>query len=164
MGYTHSTFRPEQLDRQCFERFAADVRNIIEYAKTDAPRVEVCGGDGTGRPTVTGEIVEFNGSDEHGEKCESYLVTRTPRPDLGQRVREGRIFSFCKTHGLPYDRVVVAANFSLAYHCAAVKFHSDGARADLKPGLDLFLKACEPDLRGRDLLAEAVTRDSQERK
>jgi hypothetical protein len=129
MGYTHSTFRPEHLDRKCFSRFVGDVKTLIEYAKTAPPRVQVCGRHGVGEPTLTDEMVEFNGSQARGEDCESLLITRTARADLGERPRNGTIFSFCKTEHMPYDVLVVASYFALMHHCAEIEFHSDGTSA-----------------------------------
>jgi hypothetical protein len=149
MGYTHSLLHPMPLERERFARFASDVRKLIEAV---APTVKVQGMEGEPMPTVTNEAVVFNGG------CETFLVTRTLRPELGQRLRDGKLFTFTKTMHLPYDVLVVAASFALIYRFPEAKFMTDGEREALRPGFDLFISACEPELGGRDLFHEPEAR------
>lgn len=150
MGYTHSLLRPMPLERERFARFSSDVRKLIDALPAE---IRVRGMDDREKPTVTDEVIEFTGG------CEPFVVTRTLRPELGQRLRNDKLFSFTKTQRLPYDVLVVAASFAFIYHFPEAQFMSDGDRESLRPGFDLFVKTCNPDLAGRNLFQEPETRD-----
>ena len=53
-------------------------------------------------------------------------------------------FDFCKTHGKPYDLIVVATLYCFLHHFPTCKFCSDSTLDELKPGFDFFFRVCEP--------------------
>src|SRR5688572_3975594 len=103
MGYTHSSYRPLHLDPERFAAFADDVKKL---PRALPPQIQICGAEGAGEPVVTDEMVEFNGDGSRRMACEAFQITRDLRLDLFQRPRNGTLFAFTKTQGLPYDLLV----------------------------------------------------------
>ena len=93
MGYTHH-FSELVAD----EALAEDTRTIIEAAERLG--IAVRGGDGTGEPIVTPQLIALNGDAEEGLDHETFYLSDRPRP-FG-------CMNFCKTVRKPYDAVVVA--------------------------------------------------------
>ena len=57
MGYTHYYLRPKELDKAKFELAVDECKKIY-----DALPIPLSGGDGTGEPVFSDNLLEFNGS------------------------------------------------------------------------------------------------------
>lgn len=99
MGYTHYWTQKRDLTTDEMGDFSSVVRRIIA-----ASTVPICGGNGTGKPTLNKNIVSLNGqgpNDDH----ESFVIRQKIEPDA---------WEFCKTARKPYDAVVIASLTVLA--------------------------------------------------
>ena len=115
MGLTHYWRRPPALRVPVFAWAADDCRKMM-------PLIGVALADGQGPATFNQELIRFNGAG--AQRCETFLV-RQAEIDLRHRPT---VFSFCKTHGLPYDLCVRAALIILRHHLGnAIGVFSDDA-------------------------------------
>ena len=99
MGYTHywrsqRAFTDQEWSKVC---------DLVKQAFRDAELkgLKLAGGDGTGVPTVTSEVISFNGAEPQG--YETCLLQKAPNNS----------FEFCKTQHRPYDAAVVTLLFRL---------------------------------------------------
>lgn len=102
MGYTHYWTQYSDFSDNEWEDIKSQTKEILaEFGDT------VAGWDGSGDPRINDTCVSFNGRDNNS--CETFKITKRIK-DL-QRPWEKepptKVFSFCKTRGLPYDEVVV---------------------------------------------------------
>lgn len=137
MSTTYYWYRPRELDRDAFQAWAEDCRKIIEAAATDKDghTVAVRGEDGTGRPTISSDLVALNGDASAGLEFEPFVIPRIMKKEFRDRTDEqGRIFRFCKVAGRPYERIVAAclAAFELRFG-PAVRVEADVSAG---PGLE----------------------------
>lgn len=140
MGYTHFWRFRDNADNDCapkdieggMEKFKDSValfKKVLEKlnGKTMYPNwgddaysrevdMTICGGDGTGYPTLRDDLVCFNGNRWHGNSCETcYLCA------------EDKGFSFCKTDRWPYDTAVWACLLCFKFYFGDnIKLSSDG--------------------------------------
>jgi hypothetical protein len=138
---THYFVRPPILDPTAFAAFAADVRKVMDATPSG---VVLCGRDAIGLPHVTSAVVAFNGDRTNGLDHEPFVVEQTYTLRPPSRMRDGVFFDFCKTHGKPYDLVVVACLYAFIRRFPNCKFTSDSNLEELKPGFDLFFNTCNP--------------------
>lgn len=136
---THYLYRPPALDANTFRAFAADVDKLLRAAQAD---VFLAGEDGTGKPEVDDYRIAFNGDGSVGADHEPLIIEQTFTGR--RRPNEEECFSFVKTQGKPYDKVVVAVLYAFLYHFPSCKFVTDSKQDELKPGFDLFFRVCEP--------------------
>ena len=121
MGYTHYWEGPVTLT----EETIADVKAII--AKSG---VSIKGGDGTGEPELTPELICFNGDASNDEDYETFYIEN-----------ESSTWTFCKTSGVrPYDKVVGAVLLRLADLNPQFTVTSDGVfdSEDWEPARNLY--------------------------
>lgn len=111
MSTTYYWYRPRELDREAFQAWAADCRQIFESAASaqEGHAVTIRGEDGTGTPVITADMVAFNGDATTGLDFEPFVVPRIMKKEFRDRTDEqGRIFRFCKVAGRPYEAIVAA--------------------------------------------------------
>lgn len=113
MGYANYWWRPAELPREIFTAAASDVRQLLRRFKH-----EVAGPPGTGEPTITEDLIAFNGA--MPDMAQSFRICRIEDPnDPFPR-------GFCKTRLLPYDLAVKATLLLLRHHAGeSFKFSSD---------------------------------------
>jgi len=109
----------------------AEWTNITTAAKAiiaSQPKGLICGGDGTGEPTVNTKEICLNGNAIDDQGHETFHITKAKLPD----------FNFCKTARKPYDAVVTAI-LCIVEHFAPGKLDigSDGCHAEWADGLAL---------------------------
>jgi len=133
MGYTHYmhntavTTKPEE-----FVALKEDCLTLLEQHKDILANGM---GEADTSPTIGDTEITFNGIEE-----DSHETMTIPL--------EGplRSFEFCKTAYKPYDKVVVASLFLVAYHLgAAVDVSSDGGPEDWQEGLGIALSILPQD-------------------
>ena len=113
MGYTRY-FTSNKTLTELPAPFVDDVNAIIAAAEERG--IEVCGWDGTGKPEITSECINFNGS---GDLSHENMF-------LGLGKNAGYQFPFCKTARKPYDAVVAAVLRSAKFHNVVTEYSSDG--------------------------------------
>lgn len=106
MGYTHYWIRSGSFPRQRFRQFITDVKELIQIMEKEY-------NIGLTDLILNDNLVQFNGNEGHE-------LFRMPRI-----VKNGRVFSFCKTARKPYD-LLVKAVLILAKYYFKIKIHSDG--------------------------------------
>ncbi len=126
MGLTHVWVRTPELPEQ---QFANGVRDCQRLAK-GIPGM-IAGFDGTGSAIFAPDHIVFNGASP--ASCEPFEFRRVEF-DLRGR---SEVFSFCKTGGLPYDRMVKAALIVLKHHLA------DGIRVGSDEPQEKWSEACD---------------------
>ena len=89
--------------------------------------LKICGGDGTGKPNITDEVICFNGCAKDGNDYESFYFNINNVE-----------WTFCKTARKPYDFVVCLALICLTNNLEGFKFSSDGGLDDWKPAVDFY--------------------------
>lgn len=122
MGYTHyfSALRSDKF--------------LAEFAQKaiELTNVKICGGDGTGEPTVTENSIVLNGDATMGLDHETFAVEGDSN------------FQFCKTARKPYDEVVTAILLAaMKLGCeGAEHIGSDGGITDWieSGGVDLYVQ------------------------
>lgn len=111
MGYTHSWYRPRELEREKFADAVEDCRKVCE-----ASMIPLRGVEGAAEPVFRDFIVAFNGG------CEPLIVQcvcDARSPERPSRAKPGAWFGFCKTEHLPYDLCVQAALIVFQHHLGA---------------------------------------------
>jgi hypothetical protein len=103
MGLTHYWLRPTELPAEAFAAAVWDVRRVL-----DAAGIPLAGFDGRGRAVFLDDTIVFNGV----VRCEPFEIHQV---EFDRRGRAEK-FSFCKTHGLPYDLAVKATLIVLKHH------------------------------------------------
>ena len=88
MGYTQYWNGPIDID----DALKADVRRIFKYSAGQG--IIIRGGDGTGEPVITNDVISFNGDALENNDYETALFTN-----------DGK-WGFCKTAERPYDLTV----------------------------------------------------------
>ena len=122
MGYTHYFNRPEKLTKAKFIGFRMEVEKIIGESKVTI--VNGMGDSGT-KPTITDELVSFNGENPH--ETLHIPIKLVEGEDYYSHSKEGNsIFQFCKTAQKPYDAVVVEVLKAFKRHFPKVELSSDG--------------------------------------
>lgn len=98
-------------------------KGIIRKASQD---MDLAGGDGTGKPLVSGAEIVLNGSEVNGEDGETFYLSQ--HPDSLRNTRD-----FCKTNQEPYDAVVVSI-LAAAQKIApeAIRVDSDGGSGAIR--------------------------------
>ena len=82
-------------------------------------RPVLCGGSGSGKPYLKGDMICFNGNEATGEACEGFLFRPFAAPGLCEW--------FCKTRFEAYTiAVVIALKCINKYFNKSVEMHSDG--------------------------------------
>lgn len=149
MGYTHYWEKTNgEITNEQWNAFKEFVSNLI--CKTEEGSIEnsaggtnggvvICNGDGTGEPTLSDEIICFNGQDE--DSHESFYIQRSG----------GSGFNFCKTARKPYDPVVVACLIEAEKLGIVDSWSSDGNESDLQSGINLHKSMSES---GNDTMNE----------
>ena len=114
MGLTHYWRRPPRLSQAAFAKAVQDCQRIL-------PLLGVPLADRAGPPVFTEECIRFNGVAP--ERSEPFAIDafEAPPPARGclmfsRSTPASRVFSFTKTHGLPYDRCVRVALIILRHH------------------------------------------------
>lgn len=115
MGYTRYW---QRTDKPINKEFLDDINKIIE--KCQKKGIKLCDGNGEGTPTVTMEVVAFNGNAEHDLDHETCYFDN-----------EEKGFSFCKTARKPYDYAVREALKSAKKHGLITDVRSDGTNNEI---------------------------------
>lgn len=126
MGYTHYFRQLNHCPRPEWEKICQSFREMQAAAVilNDPLQIQL-EADDPSEPYVGMDAIHFNGIGNEG--CETMVL---------DRLRAS--FSFCKTRGRPYDRVVVALLCLAAFHAPEVWLvSSDGDEEDWKEGLAL---------------------------
>lgn len=113
MGYTHywnlkkkpSNYKEGWLNVQL------DIQKILRVKSND---IILRGGDGSGSPEFTNELICFNGDGSKGLDHETFYFDGVTD------------FSFCKTARKPYDLIVCLILISLKNNIEGFDFSSDG--------------------------------------
>lgn len=131
MGYTHYWTKPALTGEALLEIGEVVTRMIkaIEGKPVNTAGgfhkepLQVCGGDGTGKPVISETEIALNGNGPELDH-ETFAIRLAPDRD------------FCKTARKPYDIIVVGA---LAYcaHKHGFSVSSDGDPADWEGGVEL---------------------------
>lgn len=149
MGYTHY-FRRRELEHDAgrFAVFVEDVKKALASLPKFSLSSGACyadrklllaGGDGTGKPEVTNEVVCFNGRKIGDLWHETFIIERKTQFEQGsygdyQREhfkKDGNLFSFCKTARKPYDFAVQIVLILYKKHFGElVGISSDGDEED----------------------------------
>ena len=93
MGYTHYFETTTPASDKVWNEFTDTVKKIIKNFAG-----KIAGGEGTGTPEITNDLVYLNGCESLSEDHETFLIERGKRG----------YWDFCKTAMKPYDAVVVA--------------------------------------------------------
>lgn len=118
MGFSHYWDRPKELDKKIFKLLVEDVRKIIKQVEKDGLKIR--GRAGNGEPTITDELIEFNGDSDTGLDAENFYIKRVKDKD------DKRDKGSCKTGLMPYDTVVGAVLVCLRYRFGdIVRINSD---------------------------------------
>jgi hypothetical protein len=161
MGYSHYVWRPPELDRERWDEWVGDVRQIVANLPERVPTtwypldggqitvqapLIVAGPLGEGRPELSDETVGFNGggwAEVRGRPVdlggETFRLDRQFEPEAWDEPDErGWYFESCKTRQQPYDLAVTASLVRLAHRFPeGVEIGSDGEPEDWQPALDL---------------------------
>jgi hypothetical protein len=141
MGYTHYFRRKETLPKEEYKQFIDEVKAILKALPKD---IKIKGWDGTGKPTITDELLSFNGDDSLGLSHETFSFPRVK--EIKEWEREdggGMYFEFCKTARKPYDVFVCAVLLSAShYFDDKIIISSDGdfSNEEWGEGLELYEK------------------------
>lgn len=118
MGYTHYFEQKAEVEPRRWHDVAARAKRIIDAAPCEIRREY----DESEPPTVTADLIRFNGADDAG-----YETFYLERSSVG--------FHFCKTDRRPYDAVVVAILLVLdKYAPGCHDIASDGRAASWEAG------------------------------
>jgi hypothetical protein len=143
MGYTHYWTQTRDLTEQEFGDFIGAARRIIQTAEgkpTDTAGgyhtepVQICGGRGTGKPTLNKDELILNGNGPNLDH-ETFAINRVIDSDA---------WNFCKTARKPYDVVVTACLIVLA-HDYGFEVSSDGDVEEWEAGEKLVAQALGKD-------------------
>lgn len=115
-GYTHS-WGHEGFEDDEWKKLTKIVKQIISKAKKD--KIEIAGGDGSGKPTISDKVISLNGKGDDG--YETLRITKATQD-----------FEFCKTNENPYDPVVVSILAAAKKINKKFKPRSDGGAAAIK--------------------------------
>jgi hypothetical protein len=126
LGYTHYYYRPLNLDRNTFQQFANDVKQIVKLAREHGIKIVDWHGTPGTRPTINRNQISLNGLGVNAH--ESFVINRKHQPESWDKPKaNGLYFDFCKTARKPYDIVVAASLVAFLYHFRdQVEVHSDG--------------------------------------
>jgi len=162
MGYTHYLRRPKTLNKT---KFKLVLKDMELFMKSNLHKLVgrvwfVKGGDGTGEPIFTEDLICFNGMQSVLEDLshETMYVERVMKPRNWQTPEKGKYFEFCKTARKPYDILVCLCLLSLKEHFGdKVEISSDGDRDDWENAIKAYeeitkRKVSEKFLRGQDEL------------
>ena len=136
MGYTHY-YTPKESTSKKFEEFSTRCKKLYEalpeksgtaggYASDQ--KIEIRGGDGTGKPEFTKEKVWFNGNSKNG----------TDHETLGISSKDKNGWNFCKTQRKPYDLLVCAVLIA-SHDLLGYEVTSDGDLDDWIPAMKFYL-------------------------
>lgn len=119
MGYTHYWYRTEKLDKEKFNKAAADCKKVTAWLKI--PIQYEC--DNPESPVFNNDLIRFNGVEDDGH--ETFYIDQIF--DGYRQERNGKLFHFCKTARKPYDTAVTACLIVLKHHFGDdIKISSDG--------------------------------------
>ena len=129
MGYTH--YWNYKVPQKNFQEKFIDVQLDISIGLRHIDKSEIVlrGGDGTGNPEFTNEVICFNGDGERGLDHETFYFDGNQSD-----------FDFCKTNRKPYDFVVCFCLLSLSNRLDGFDFSSDGDIEEWKPVIDFYEK------------------------
>lgn len=127
MGYTHYWYREKEADRDAFKSWSEDVIRLADSGRLD---FAVCGGDGTGLPEITEDVVCFNGDGANGLDHETFRIARVHEDPYSFADEDGLLFDFCKTARKPYDLLVCAALIRAKVYFPRWRVSSDGDPED----------------------------------
>ncbi|MBA3775431.1 MAG: hypothetical protein H0X11_03150 [Betaproteobacteria bacterium] len=131
MGLTHSWLRPTELPAGAFTDAVRDIQRLLKDAN-----IPLAGFEGQGPPVFLDDAIVFNGV--AGAACEPFEIHQV---EFDRRGRAEK-FSFCKTQGLPYDLVVMAALIVFKHHLGETfKVMSDESDAAWSPARQLVSRA-----------------------
>ena len=76
MGYTHYWYREKEIDTEDFNKITTDFEKLLQTFKV--LDIKLADGHGKGEPTITPDLVCFNGSSSCGHPKNSSLVIPWP--------------------------------------------------------------------------------------
>ena len=97
----------------------------------------MAGGDGTGEPKFTDDIIIFNGENKDDMSHETFVMERQSEG----RAENGLIFEFCKSARKPYDLMVKISMLRLKHHFPQTEISCDGGAEDWKQAKEIYKKA-----------------------
>jgi hypothetical protein len=110
MGYTHY-WNHDGIDE---EQWAGIMRDaLIILSNVRARGITLAGGNGTGKPEITADMIRFNGADP--DDYETFAIGRNHTS-----------FDFCKTEYRPYDLAVMLMLLAAHRRVDSFQFRSDG--------------------------------------
>jgi hypothetical protein len=135
MGYTHYFTQTKDFAPDEWEQVTADIGAILKFAEHEQG-IALRSWDGTGRPGIDGNTINFNGAGD--DSHENFMTVRQRDPDDYFGVVGS---SFCKTARKPYDVAVVACLCYLATVAESHAVSSDGNGSNFVAGLSLARQA-----------------------
>ena len=143
MGYTNYYRTPKTMDKAKFKILSEELEVAVGFmpgnhssASGDSKESAViCGGDGTGEPEFTENVISFNGDAKTGNDHETFYLPRE-KPE-GKSDKE-LCFDFTKTARKPYDIMVQVSMLRLKHHFPECEISSDGDSSDWKNGKALY--------------------------
>ena len=115
-GYTHY-WDHEGFEDDEWKKLVKAAKQIVSKAKKD--KIEIAGGDGSGKPTFSDKVISLNGKGDDGH--ETLRITKAAQGA-----------EFCKTAEKEYDPVVVSILAAAKKLNKTFKPRSDGGAAAIK--------------------------------
>ena len=137
---------PKVMDAAKFKTLSEELETIAGLlpAKTEigdwsGKSAVLCGGDGTGSPKFTKDLIIFNGDATDGMDHETFVIERDHKDS---RVDEKElVFEFCKSARKPYDLMVKISMLRLKHHFPQTEISGDGDASDWKQARTIYKKA-----------------------
>lgn len=151
MGYTHYFKLEKKPSMVKWNKFVKECKLLHEnlpshtdtaggYSKNEV--LEICGGNGNGKPEFTGEYICFNGNEKKNLEHETFYIERN-----------GKFSGFCKTARKPYDLLaftcLIAANRTLGLLYASDGYTDyQGVKEcnDLLPAMNFYNEVIKPEV------------------
>ena len=141
MGYTHYFKRKPTLEKEPFNKFIEDVKQIFAHAKRSKKVTLVNGAGEKGtKPIANEKVISFNGVD-NGKIDNSHETMQIPLVLNRANYDKGPLlFDFCKTARKPYDKYVTAVLVAFKHHFPHAEISSDGDKEDFESGQKICIK------------------------
>ena len=145
IGYTNYARTPAKLDAEKFKTLSKELQTVSglllkpESSHQMKEVIILAGGDGTGRPKFTEDLILFNGDATTGMDHETFAIEREQKnARIGEKCL---VFSFCKTNRKPFDLMVKISLLRLKHHFPECEISCDGGKEDWTESKALYKKA-----------------------